>query len=278
MNQHLNPHLNLFRFFNESDDKEFIENNLSRAFSLCLTNNSLFASDYIKEVVRPEDFKYLFSSIDEDTKYTLDLQIDTNAIEKVGYRIVYAIAMTSDKSLSMDDFFSQPKIGEKLNITDIIISIKDIAIIIEVKTTGENCKEQLYNQVYPFINANITVIPKSISWQRIVELMEAIKHIQNLVSHDSVFINDFLQLSEIKFPHWFETKPFNVLSFSSQPGTPKYNQLAKRMRQALASSKYELLGNSDRLGISVQFGWASEIISDFLIGFSSLGSAEGSSR
>jgi len=259
----MNQHLNIFRFYNESSEKEFIENNLSRAFAICLTNNSLFLNEYIKSIVTADDFDYLFSSIGENEQYSIDLQIDTATLEKVSYSKVYAVAMTTDKNLDMTDFFSQPDFGEKKNITDIIISIKDIAIIIEVKRTGEDCKAQLFNQVLPFINEKFTVVPIKHSWQETVKLLEKINHLQILSRQHSVFINDFLQLSEIRFPQWFEPKPFNVLPFSNQHGTTKYNQLAKRMRQALASSNYELLGYYDRLGVSVPFGWASEIIPEF---------------
>lgn len=259
----MDHHLNLFSFFNESTETEFIENNLSRAFSICLTNNSFFFNEYIKAIVMNDDYEYLFSSISEDTKYSLNIQIDTATIEKESFSKVYAVAMTSDKNLNMDDFFSQPDFGERKNITDIIISIKDIAIIIEVKRTGEDCKAQLYNQVLPFVKEKFNVIPKRFSWQEIVILMEKVKHVQQLMSQNSVFITDFLQLSEIRFPHWFEPKPFNVLPFTSQYGTPNYIQLSQRMRQALSASKFELLSYSDRLGIAVPFGWASEVIPEF---------------
>lgn len=259
----MNHHLNIFRFFNESTEKEFVENNLSRAFSICLTNNSFFLNQYIQAIVSSADYEYLFSSISEDTKYSIDIQVDTTTIEKESFGKIYAVAMNSDKALSMDDFFQQPEFGYKKNITDIIISIKDIAIIVEVKRTGEDCKAQLYNQILPFIKENYKVIPKRFSWQETVKLMEKIKHVQHLVSQSSVFINDFLQLSEIRFPDWFEPKPFNVLPFSSQHGSINHIQIAKRMRQALSGSKYELLTYTDRLGISVPFGWASEIIPEF---------------
>lgn len=259
----MDHHLNLFRFFNESAEKEFIENNLSRAFSICLMNNSFFFNEYIQSVITTEDHDYLFTSINEDTKYLLDIQIDIATIDKESFKKVYAIAMTSDKNLDLSDFFTQRDFGEKKNITDIFITIKDIAIIIEVKRSGEDCKAQLYNQVLPFVKENYNVIPKRFSWQEIVKLMEKVKHVQQLTLQKSVFITDFLQLSEIRFPHWFEPKPFNALPFSSQHGTPSYIQLTKRMRQALASSKFQLLGYSGRLGITVPFGWASEIIPEF---------------
>lgn len=259
----MNQHLNIFRFYNEAYSKEFIENNLSRAFAICLMNNSLFLNEYIKSIVISEDFEYLFNSIGENEQWFVDMQIDTVAMDMVGYKKVYAVAMTTDKQLTMSDFFTQRNLDASKSITDIMITIKDVAIVIEVKRTGEDCKEQLYNQVYPFIKAGITVEPRNHSWQETIRMLERINHLQKLSKQPSVFVNDFLQLSEIRFPHWFEPKPFNVLSFSNQYGTAKHHQLIKRMKQGLAASSYELLGYSDRLGIAVPFGWASEIIPEF---------------
>ena len=95
----------------------------------------------------------LFSSISSDTKCLVDIQIDTASIETDSYKTVYAVAMTSDRNLDMADFFKQPEYSDKKNITDILVTIKDIAIVIEVKRTGEDCKAQLFNQVLPFIKS-----------------------------------------------------------------------------------------------------------------------------
>lgn len=258
----MNHHLNIFRFFNENTEKISIENNLSRAFSICLTNNSFFLNEYIKAIISNEDYNYLFSSISEDTKCLLDIQVDISTIEKEDFSKVYAVAMTADDELDMDDFFSQQNLGEKKSVTDIFINIKDIAIIIEVKRSGENCKAQLFNQVLPFTTEECTVVPMKFSWQDTIRLMEKVKHVQQLVGQNSIFIEDFLQLGEKRFPNWFDPKPFKVIPFSSQHGNPNYIQLIKRMRQALLASNYELL-DYNRLGISVPFKWASEIILSF---------------
>jgi hypothetical protein len=265
----MNNHLNLFRFFNESAEKEFIENNLSRAFALCLANNSFFLNEYVRKIVSPDDYQYLFSSINSDTKCVVDIQIDTATLEMEGYKTLYAVAMTTDFSLNMDDFFKQPEFSDKKNITDILITIKDVGIIVEVKRSGVDCKAQLFNQACPFIKSQIEVKPKPCSWQDVVKLLERVKNVQQLVSQHCPFTNDFLELSEIRYPEWFEPKPFNVIHFSEIEGTPNHNQLMKRMRQALAgvSAKvgedYQLLPYNDRLGISVPFGWASEVIPYF---------------
>jgi len=78
----MNNHLNIFRFFNESTEKEFIENNLSRAFALCLISDGFFLNEYIKGIVSEEDYQYLFSSISSDTKCVVDIQVDTATVEK----------------------------------------------------------------------------------------------------------------------------------------------------------------------------------------------------
>ncbi len=269
----MNHHLNFFRFFNESTEKEFIENNLSRAFALCLTTNAFFLSEYVRAVVSPDDYQYLFSSISSDTKCFIDLQVDTATIEKENYKTVYAVAMTSDATLDMHDFFSQPEYSAKKNITDIFVAIKDIAIIVEVKRCGEDCKAQLYNQVLPFIKdaskERIKVNPLRYSWQEVVRLLEKVKNVQHLIAQNSKTVADFLELSEVRYPEWFEPKPFNSIPFLADGKMPNYTQLEKRMRQALSKvsqidgDEYQLLSYSDRLGISVPFGWASEFIPYF---------------
>jgi hypothetical protein len=266
----MNHHLNIYRFFNETE-KEFIENNLSRAFSICLTNSSFFLNEYIREIVTLDDYEYLFSSINNDTKSIVGIQIDTTTIETESYKTVYAVAMTSDRNLNMDDFFTQQEISDKKNITDILITIKDIAIIVEVKRTGEDCKAQLFNQILPFKKAEekIEIKVKKYSWQEVMKTLERVKHVQQVSSQNSVFINDFLELSEIKYPEWFEPKPFNVIPFSNQRGTMNYIQLQKRMRQALAgvssvaNNNHELLSSNDRLGINLPFIWATKLIPEF---------------
>lgn len=270
----MNPHLNLFRFFNESESPIFIEKNLSRAFALCLTNNSFLLHEYIRSIVLDTDYQYLFSSIDGDTTCTIDIEVDTANIETENYKTVYAVAMTSDKMLNMDDFFTKAAyaVGKK-NYTDIFISIKDIAIIIEVKRTGEDCKQQLFNQILPFHEAKekIVVEPKRFSWQEVIGILEKIKHVQHLNSDSSVFIKHFLQLSESRYPEWFDPKPFNVIPFSTQSGAINFTQLEKRMTQALsgvsalAGEKYELLRYNDRLGIALPFVWATELIPGFAL-------------
>jgi len=264
----MNHHLNAFRFFNESTEKEFIENNLSRAFALCLLTNGFFLSEYIKRIVSPQDYEYLFSSLSADSKCSIDIQVDTGSIEKENYKTVYAVAMTADRGLSLEDFFTQAVSTGKRNFTDITIAIKDVLIVIEVKRSCENCKAQLFNQIVPFLDGHakneVAITPVIFSWQDVVKLLERVRNVQQLSASPLILINDFLQLSEVRYPEWFEPKPFHTIPFLVQGTNTNQSQLKKRMKQALVGMGecYPLL-QYDRLGLSVPFGWASEVIPYF---------------
>ena len=278
----MNPHLNLFRFFNQIDDEKqhkkkdltakatntvkdvyLIENNLSRAFALCLVNNNQLLYQFASKVVSESDFEYIFNIMDEDTELIIDLQINTGKIPTEDFRRVYPVAITSNNNLEIENFFNHTVKDSPVNVTDIVLYIKDIAIIIEVKITNENCSEQLYNQIAPFIQNEIEVRPAiHFSWQKIVRLMEQIYNSNRMSDTNSVFIQDFLDLVRMKYSHWFEPKPFYQLTFSSQKNSSQYSELSKRLRQIL-SLDYEILPYSNRLGIVVEYGWASEIVVDF---------------
>ncbi|MFH6964216.1 hypothetical protein ACHRVK_17645 [Flavobacterium plurextorum] len=263
----MNRHLNLFHFYNENSSLEFLENNLSRAFSLTLLNSSIFFNDFIRAIISEDDYNYLFSTYSKNSSFfDIDIQVDTAQIERESYKKVYAVALTSNNKIDLSDFFEQ-KIYQGKNITDIIITIKDILLVIEVKKHDEDCKRQLYNQVHPFIlrkNEGIIVEPVCITWQKIVTIMEKVHNLERITSFGSSFLQDFLKLAEIRRPHWFQAKPFNSLKFSTKWGSPEHHHLRKRLKQALSGCKeYSLLDYSDRLGLAVPFNWASEIIPDF---------------
>lgn len=255
-------HLNLYRFFHESGEKVFIENNLSRAFALCLSNSPLFLDQYLRSVISKEDYEYLFSTYTLDERFEVNLQVDMSTIDIDNYRKVYAVAMTAEE-LDISVFLQQKaREAKEKNITDIWITIKDIALVIEVKRTGEDCLAQLYDQIKGFINIGIEVQAECCSWAKVIRTMERVDNLQQLMSVNTCFIRDFLRLSEIRYPEWFEPKPFSVLSFNSKWGTPEHTALMKRMKQALHGSAYELL-SYNRLGIKAPFRWASEIIPEF---------------
>lgn len=150
----------------------------------------MFFSHYIRAIVEESDYEYLFSYSGEGTNYAVDLQINTNVLELADIRKVYAVAMTSDKDLNLDNFLSLTATPSKgVNLTDVWILIKDIGFVIEVKRDNADCKQQLFDQVAPFLQAGpvIEVKPKYFSWMHAVILMEQVSNIQRLNGLKAVF-------------------------------------------------------------------------------------------
>jgi hypothetical protein len=262
----VNHHLNLFRYFHESHEAHFIENNLSRAFAICLQQDLLFFSEYMREIVVKEDYYYLFSHYEKDSRYIVDLQLDTSAVELSGVKKIYAIAMTGDEHLNMLDFMElKPDSLKDKNITDIWILIKDMVFVIEVKRTHENCKQQLFNQIHPLIvnNPDIIVQPVNLSWPHTLRIMERVDNMRQMREDNAAFIPDFLSLCERRYPEWFPSKPFYQLPPLAAHTSKTVNARDKRLRQIIQQSGEQILGYNDRMAISCKFHWASEIIPYF---------------
>jgi hypothetical protein len=266
MDLRTDPHLNIFRYFNENHEAHFIENNLSRAFAICLRNDVLFFSEYLRGIVTPADYHYLFGHYEKDSKYLIDLQTNTGDIDVSDIKTIYAVAMTSNGKLSMEDFLGQQcGVNDEKNITDVWVLIKDIVLVIEVKRTWENCKQQLYNQIYPLISKNdgIKVNPVNFSWPQTFEVMERVINIRQMRQENLSVVNDFLSLCEQRYPYWFPTQAFyNLppLSINTKKSTVARD---KRLRQIIQQSSEQILPYSDRMAISFKTAWASEIIPDF---------------
>ena len=267
----MNRHLNLFVPFKENteinvtenDKKDVIENNLSRAFAICLLNDSLFFNEFIKEILHKEDYEQLFNYNSKDTDCVIDLQINTKKIDKENYNTVYPVAMTSNKNLK-EDIFSHEEVSPYRENTDIMISIKDIAIIIEVKKDDTDCIGQLLSQVKPFRDKENSDVKKctNFPWQSAIKLMQKVNNIQSLSSQKSIFIKDFLELCERKFTSWLEPKPFKFIKFSDKYGHTNNIQISTRLQQAFAEYSPEALGYSDRISATIKSGWANEVTVD----------------
>ena len=112
----MNRHLNFFRSFSQNLSKENIEDNLSRAFVICLKNDSLLLYEFLKSIFyenkQSSVFDNLFSDITDQDNCTIDLQVDTSDIQGE-FSKVFAIGM-SGRELDFSNFFSNtPKTNKK---------------------------------------------------------------------------------------------------------------------------------------------------------------------
>ena len=72
MERPVNRHLNIFDFFN-GKDVQYIEDNLSRAFALCLKYDPVLLDNVLRTVLREDTYNDLFSMDDPNTMIAIDL-------------------------------------------------------------------------------------------------------------------------------------------------------------------------------------------------------------
>ena len=100
--EQVNPHLNLFQFFNEDSSTQFIENNLSRALALCLKHDSCFLSKFIEAIATQADSKYVLDWLSTHL-LDLDIQKKMRDVEVESFKTVYAVAITGDQELEIGE-------------------------------------------------------------------------------------------------------------------------------------------------------------------------------
>ncbi|SFO69889.1 hypothetical protein SAMN05428949_6234 [Chitinophaga sp. YR627] len=265
----MNHHLHLFNFYHESEEPKFIENNLTRAFALCLKHDPVLLYAFLREVLSPEDYNFLFYVHEKDTSIDFDMQIETSTLVDET-RKLYAIGLTD--TTAREDWTGIEKdidVINKMNITDLVISIKDIKIIFEVKRTGEDCKEQLRQQIAPFTyKQHIQVTPMHYTWSDMLHLIEQISNFYTYNGQSNQFINSFLQLVKARFSHWVPTKPFKFQPFfkdsSDLSGRQPLIQRLHNAVQSIGRDQIDILW--DRTAIKVGKPWATEAIPDFIWG------------
>lgn len=276
----MNRHLNLFRAFSQEQSKENIEDNLSRALVLCLKDNTLFFHEFLKTIIasgpQGNDYDYLFANDSQDNRVDIDIQIDVTSLNDAEFKRIYAVAVTTEE-LDMLGFFDY-KFAQHNNyrpITDIFITVNDIAFVFEVKRWGEDCRQQLYNQIYKLTtkdekeegsktekiqNKNL-VIPISLDWKAIMLMVTRINNFCNMVNTPSVFLKDFINLVYTFNNNWLPITPFSSISNSRDMDAKRQQRLIAAINQA--PEYMEPLNYNDRVGFGVNFGWAKEILPYF---------------
>ncbi len=262
-----NKHLNLFRFFNESEDPLHIENNLSRAFVICLEQEPTFLYLFLKDILQENDFKRVLESTSGQDSVEIDIQCRITDIDISEITQIYAVAMTEREF--EPELFNKilPRNAVVDPITDIYISFRDILIIIEVKRTAEDCLAQLkgqLNAILGTIQSEQAIEPLFISfcWKKVIKYCEEINHLHKMMGNNFSYCGEFLQLIENRFNHWIGIKPFALLDIANEAD----KKLAKRRLLHITKIKqepFETLEYFDRQGWIVNFKWAKEVLAYF---------------
>lgn len=256
----MNRHLNIFNFFNGSH-ADYLEDNLSRAFALCLKYDSVFL-DKVLQFVLPE-YKYseLFNTDYPDYKIEIDLQ--NRATELENFNKIIGVACSG---IEIKDFASVIPRETEQPETDVSIIINDTCILFEFKRTSEDCAAQLKCQaerVKANCSEETTIDYKDLSWSKIVKILLNVSSLEKQIHTENPFTSDFIKFLE-NFPQWFPSRLLRNIPFPKSEDDPNYYYLNSRLNQIKnqiygAENTKEYIGRFNRYVLTVNFRWINEV-------------------
>lgn len=258
----MDTHLNIFRFFN-ADKKEFLEDNLSRGFALCLKYDSIFLDRVLQKVLSPDKYGELFNT--EFPDYRIDIDLQTRASDLEDFKTIVGVACSGIDVGNVEAAIARETLSPE---TDVCIRVKDICILFEFKRTSEDCRAQLKRQVERIeenCGGDVKKEYINLDWKKIIDILTSVSSFQKQIPNENPFTADFLRFLETFNTDWFSlTRLLNNIPFSSDIASPNYRFLNNRLdqikKQVFRDDKViEKEGKYKRLAIKVDYGWINEI-------------------
>ena len=277
-----NKHLNVFNYYNYSDKHDSKENNLSRSLAITLSNDRKFLNDIFKLFTLDDSYSELYS-LDYDLIENKDIYIDiqkpsdseelVQGISDKSYKNYIGVLLGNfdGKIIENKKEIENIEANNTENpIPDIIIAIKDTLIIIEAKLGGsKNNIGQLKGQVESILDnsENTEEIRKDykiIDWEDILKL--AMKYTDNRKTKENLLVYDFVDFVRKYFTNLMPAIPFKEIKITDSINDHTKNTIDQRIEilKTIVTqkkdyfNKNELLYESGRGAIPVEFGWASE--------------------
>ena len=220
----MNKHLNIFNFFNGSNI-DYLEDNLSRAFALCLKYDEIFLHKILKFVLPDDKYSEVFDAGITDCKIDIDLQNRVNDLKE--FSTIIGVACSGIEIADFENVVARETASPE---TDVCVFINDVCILFEFKKTSEDCAAQLKGQVEK-VKQNcaeyVRVEYKDLSWNKIVGI---ILDLSSQAKAENPFTSDFVKFLE-NFPHWFPTRLMRNIPFPKDESDPNYYYLNSRLNQ-----------------------------------------------
>ncbi len=262
----MNNHLNIFKAYSKDNREYQLENDLTRAFAICLQEDNLFFHEVLKEIIRnTEYYNQFFGSYENDANIEIDIQKEADKIND--FEHIFAISL-SDNEMLPNHFWEQKNGNEYNPICDLVMKIDNVLFVIEAKRNNVDCTAQLYNQIFNISNLNNdfefskekgTVTPFDLNWRKLMGIATRVYSFQKSTNQVNRFLSDFIDFVRI---HNFTWLPESCLSSLSNVN---HSAIYRRIKTAITQfaeqkSKISLLDKRDRLCISFPKSWAEEMI------------------
>ena len=164
----MNKHLNIFHTYTKVNREQQLENDLTRAFAICLQESNVYLHSILKEIFKTNQGTYEKMFTDYSDQANIEIKIQQNVANIGEFNKLFAVSLSGfemDTSL----FFQQTHNQAYEPITDLVILINDVVIIFEIKPDNRDCTAQLYNQAYNACGQDLNsseVIPVDLNWKK----------------------------------------------------------------------------------------------------------------
>jgi hypothetical protein len=253
----MNNHLNIFNSYTKDERITQLENDLTRGLALTLLEDQLFLNTFLGYVLNKKKGGYcgVFDDFDGKKEIEIDIQKKVSSIKDVDH--IFAVSI-SECDLQTDSFFNQSNNKEYDPITDLLITLSNVAIIVEVKPNYQDCTGQLFNQALNASEAKtITskeVTPVDFNWKKVMEKAVQIHNFQKATNNSSRFLNDFIQYVQGHNFNWLPQAALASLDIKGASG-PIYSRIDTAIKQSVLRSL-----ENKRLGFECDKSWADEIL------------------
>ncbi|WP_333620774.1 hypothetical protein [Sphingobacterium multivorum] len=259
----MNSHLNIFKTFSKEERTYQLENDLTRAFAICLQEDALFFHEVLKVIFNDDkELELLLSNVETENKLYINIQESSSDIKT--YDRIIAVSL-SENEMNIESFKNQVHLKKYDPICDIVIILNEIVIIVEAKRDNVDCTAQLFNQAYNIVknsnnteNFNNIVTPVDLNWKKLMQIASTVYSFQKTVGQINRLTLDFINLVKGHNPNWLPETPIVALL------PTQTTSIRRRVESALnyldIKSDFKKLTYSDRLGLLFTKPWAQEIL------------------
>jgi hypothetical protein len=250
---------------------ESLEDNLSRAFALCLLHDPLFLDRVLSEVLNAEDHQAIAREQWAHRNIDIDVQLAASSFD--GYRKLYAVG-ASPREMDLSLIECYPVTGSSDPITDVSVALGDILIVFEFKVSKVDPGQQLKGQVEAITQFNtaetLEVIYEDFSWGEIIAVAESALGFLGKLENGNVLTRDFVSLLESRYADWFPPRPMSQIPAPKSPQSPEAERINKRLDLIkgklgeTADFEYQIYtGTYKRSTLNVDWGWTREVLLDY---------------
>lgn len=259
----MNSHLNVFNTYTKKERVYQLENDLTRAFAICMQEDALFFYEVLKVVLNDDkQLDLLLSNTEVENKVNINIQQNSSNINS--YEKIIAVSL-SEFEMNVNDFFNQTNLHEYDPICDIVIELNDIVIIIEAKRDGVDCTAQLYNQAYNVVKKSNDISKfseivesRDLNWKKLMQIASKVSSFQKTVGQINRFTLDFINLVKGHNPNWLPETP--IAALTANQGFAIRRRIESAINYLEVNDGIKKLTYNDRLGMVFTKPWAQEIL------------------